>query len=204
MRVVVADDHPLFLVGLRHGLEAAGAEVVAAVRDGDAAVGACRRWRPDAAVFDVRMPRLDGIEACRTVVAGGDCSLVLLLTTWLDAHVIEATRQAGARGMVSKEEDAAAIVGHLTRLANDERLTVFPQVVVPALSDRELQVLDGLARGLTRKAIAARLGISPETVKDYVTSLFCKLDAHDRVTAVTHAVNMGVMPLPPVGGGGSR
>jgi two-component system, NarL family, nitrate/nitrite response regulator NarL len=201
VRIVIADDHPLFLIGLQHALEAAGATVVAAAKDGHAAVRACREQRPDAVVLDVRMPRGDGVEACRAVIASGSCSLVLLLTTWLDAHVVEAARLAGARGFVSKEEDAAALIGHLERLIADPSLELFPAVGAPVLTDREFQVLDGLARGLTRKAIAARLGLSPETVKDYIAALFAKLDAHDRVTVVTHAVHLGVMPLPPVGGG---
>jgi two-component system, NarL family, nitrate/nitrite response regulator NarL len=200
MRVVVADDHPLFLVGLQHGLEAAGATVVAAVADGDAAVDACRRLRPHAAVLDVRMPRCSGVEACRTIVAEKVCDLVVVLTTWLEAHVVEAAREAGARGMLSKEEDAVALLEHLRRLKADRSLQLFPPASAPTLSDRELQVLHGLAHGLTRKAIAKRLGLSPETVKDYVTSLFSKLEASDRITAVTHAVNLGVMPLPHIGG----
>jgi two-component system, NarL family, nitrate/nitrite response regulator NarL len=202
MRLVVADDHPLFLVGLQHALEAAGAEVVAAATDGEEAVRECRRHRPDAVALDVRMPRLDGIEACREIVSRGYCSLVVMLTTWLDAHVVEATRAAGARGMISKEADAATLLRELEVLRADPALERFPASSTPTLSDRELQVLDGLARGLTRKAIAKRLGLSPETVKDHVTSLFSKLEVHDRVAAVTHAVQLGVMPLPPVGGSG--
>ena len=204
MRLVVADDHPLCLVGLRHALEAAGAEVVAAVADGDEAISACRRLKPDAVALDVRMPRRDGVEACRSIVAEGSCALVVMLTTWLDGHVIEASRSAGARGMVSKEADAVVLLQQLERLHADATLECFPPVLAPTLSERELQVLDGLARGLTRKAIAKRLGLSPETVKDHVTSLFTKLEVHDRVTAVTHAVQLGVMPLPPVGGSGRR
>jgi two-component system, NarL family, nitrate/nitrite response regulator NarL len=204
VRLVVADDHPLFLAGLRVELERAGAQVVAAVGDGDEAVRACRQLRPDAAALDVRMPRRDGVEACCAIVAAGTCELVVMLTTWLDAHVIEAARAAGARGMISKEADAAALLRELERLRSDPNRESFPPVFAPVLSERELQVLDGLARGLTRKAIASRLGLSPETVKDHVTSLFGKLEVHDRVAAVTHAVQLGVMPLPPVGGSGRR
>jgi two-component system, NarL family, nitrate/nitrite response regulator NarL len=202
VRIVVADDHPLFLLGLRHGLEAAGAEVVAAVENGILAVEACRDHSPDVALLDVRMPRMDGLEACRTITRAATCGAVIILTTWVDAHVIDDARAAGARGFLSKEQDARDIVEQARRLLDEPELLVFPPVHAPELSQREMQVLDGLARGLTRKRIAKELGLSPETVKDHTASLFAKLDAHDRVTAVTNALSLGVMPLPPVGGSG--
>lgn len=204
MRIVIADDHPLFLLGLQYGLEEAGATVVASVANGVDAVEAARRHRPDAVVLDVRMPQRDGIEACRAILEANACRTIVVLTTWTDAHVVDAARRAGARAMISKETSARSLLGLIMRLQADAALQEFPPVMAPALTERELQVLTGIAQGLTRKAIASKLGISPETVKDHVTALFSKLDANDRVSVVTRAVNLGVMPLPPDGGGDCR
>ena len=201
MKMVVADDHPLFLLGLKHGLEEAGAFVVVAAHDGVAALEACRSHRPDVAILDVRMPRMDGVQACRAITEAVPGCVVMIVTTWVDAHVVDAAKEAGARAFISKEQDAREIVLSADRLVADPDLLLFPPVRTPEFTVREMQVLDGLARGLTRKRIAADLGLSPETVKDYTTSLFAKLEAHDRVTAVTRALHLGLMPLPPVGGG---
>lgn len=199
--VVIADDHPLFLSGVQHGLTSAGFVVLAAVHDGDAAVHAAERWRPDAVLLDVRMPQRSGVDACAAILAAGHARVGVLLSTWADVMTTRRARDAGARALLSKESTIDEIVACINSLLADKRAEWFPHHHAPALTDRETEVLQGLAQGLSRKQIASRLGLSPETIKDYITSLFLKLDAQDKVSVVTNAVSRGVLALPPDGGG---
>ena len=199
--IVVADDHPLFLSGVEHGLRAAGFSVVATVHDGDDAVRAAERWRPDAVLLDVRMPQRSGVDACAAILAAGHARVAVLLSTWADVMTTRRARSAGARALLSKESTIEEIVSCIESLLADPSAERFPRHDAPVLTDRETEVLQGLALGLSRKQIASRLGLSPETVKDYIASLFLKLDAQDKVSVVTNAVSRGMLALPPDGGG---
>lgn len=192
-RVLIADDHPLFRVGLAYALRARGFEVVAEAENGRHAVDLARTHRPDLAVLDVRMPQLDGVEACASLVALDPPPLVVMLTTFEEPALIAASRSAGATAYLSKETDPRRLAETLERIVRDPTRDWMPHVDLPELTRREGEVLAGLARGLTNRAIADELGIGAETVKDHVASLYRKLDVGDRVSAVREAERFGLI-----------
>ena len=208
MRAVVADDHPVFRAGLRYLLEDLGVEVVAEVPDGEQAVAAVRRERPDVVLMDLQMPVLTGIEATRLLVAEDPGVRVLVLTMVADDDALFAAVQAGALGYVLKGAGQEEIARALTAVAAGEavygapvarRLRAFftagAGVVAkpfPELTDREREVLDLIAAGLPNAAIARRLFLSEKTVRNNVTAVFAKLGVRDRAEAVVRAREAGL------------
>lgn len=193
MRVLIADDHPLFRLGLAYALVREGFEVIAEVGSGDLAVDRCRQGGVDIAVLDVRMPGIDGITACRSIAALPDPPLVAILTTFDEPAIIAAARDAGAHAYLSKETAAAELARILRKLADDPSRTYLPRVDLPDFTPREREVLGLLAEGMATKEIASQLGLSPETVKDYVQAVYRKLEVHDRVSAVRRAAELGLV-----------
>ena len=193
MRVLIADDHPLFRMGLAVALVQEGFEIVAEVGSGDLAIDRCRQGGIDIAVLDVRMPGSDGIAACQAITAMPDAPLVAILTTFDEPAIIAAARKAGAHAYLSKETAADELARILRKLADDPSRRYLPRVDLPDLTPREAEVLVLLAEGLATKQIASRLGLSPETVKDYVQAVYRKLDVHDRVSAVRRAADLGLV-----------
>jgi DNA-binding NarL/FixJ family response regulator len=212
--VLIADDQALLRAGFRRLLETApGIEVVGEAADGREAVDEARRLRPSLVLMDIRMPRLDGIEATRRLVeSDGDSIKVLILTTFgLDDYVYDALR-AGASGFMLKdappEELLAAIevvargdaliAPAVTRSVIEEfvRRSPAPRPPAPVLDDltaREREVLSLLARGLSNAEIAERLVVSDGTVKTHVAHVLSKLGLRDRVQAVILAYESGMV-----------
>ena len=208
MRAVVADDHPVFRAGLRVLLEDLGVAVVAEAADGEEAVAAVRRERPDVVFMDLQMPRLSGIEAIRRLVADDPDVRVLVLTMVADDDALFAAVQAGALGYVLKGAGQAEIGRALTAVAAGEavygaqvarRLRAFftagAGVVAkpfPELTDREREVLELMAGGLPNAAIARRLFLSEKTVRNNITAVFAKLGVRDRGEAMARARDAGL------------
>jgi len=211
--VLVADDHALLRNGLSAMLNAQpDMQVVGEAEDGAAAVTEAIRLRPNVVVMDIRMPRLDGIEATRRLVALGDgAPHVLVLTTFdLDEYVYEALH-AGAAGFALKDASPGQLAEAVRTVAAGESLlapavtrrlierytrTPTPEAVrrerFGDLTDRELEVLQLLTQGLSNLEIGQRLYLSEATVKTHVTRVLAKLGVRDRVQAVVLAYETGL------------
>lgn len=213
IRVVVADDQALVRGGFRAILAAhPDIEVVGEAGSGAEAVALVAAASPDVALVDVRMPEMDGIEATRRITASGSSCRVLMLTTFdVDEHVYDAFR-AGATGFLLKTvspEDLVAAV----RAVDDGDALLAPPITrrlierfvgapsptgdprLAQLTDRELDVLRLVARGLSNAEIAAELYVSHGTVKTHVARVLMKLGLRDRVQAVIVAYETGVVSL---------
>jgi DNA-binding NarL/FixJ family response regulator/class 3 adenylate cyclase len=215
IRVLIADDQALVRTGFRMILEAEkDIEVVGDAADGAQALAEARRTRPDVVLMDVRMPELDGIEATRRLLADESApSKVVMLTTFdMDEYVYEALR-AGASGFLLKDvppeqlvvgirsvaSGDALLAPSVTRRVVEEFVRRPPESARPAppeleeLTERELEVLKLLARGLSNAEIAKELFVSDATVKTHVARILLKLELRDRVQAVVYAYEHGVV-----------
>ncbi|MFC4452412.1 response regulator transcription factor [Deinococcus sonorensis] len=193
MKLVIADDHPLFLMGLGYALRDQGFEVVAQASDGTQALEACLRHRPDAALLDIKMPGLTGIEVCARLKQEAPGIVCVLITTFAEPAIVQAARDAGARGYVSKETPPEELARQLRDIVARPDINRLPQVSVPRLTPRESDVLPLLAQGYSNKEIARSLGVSPDTIKDHLARLYTKLDAGDRTQAVSRARTLGLI-----------
>ena len=214
IRVVVANDQPVVRTGFAMILDAqSDIAVVGQAEDGERAVELGRWLRPDVVLMDIRMPRMDGIEATRRLLGSGreDGLRVLVLTTFdLDDYVYAALR-AGASGFLLKDATGDELVGAVRVVAAGDGLLApsvtrrlireFARQGRPApdgaaldgLSGREREVLGLVARGMSNAEIAVALAISEHTVKTHVAHLLGKLDLRDRVQAVVFAYEAGLV-----------
>ena len=192
LRVLIADDHPLFRMGLRYALAAQGFEVVAEAADGKEALELCCLHRPQAVLMDVKMPNLDGIEACKRLKAALPETLVVMLTTFEEPAIVQAAKVAGATGYLSKETDPVELAKALRRIVERPERNWLPRVELPEFTPRERQVLALLVEGGSTKQIAKALDLSPETVKDYLANVYRKLGVRDRLSAVREARELGL------------
>ncbi|WP_291426763.1 response regulator transcription factor [Deinococcus sp.] len=193
MRLVIADDHPLFRMGLKYALTQQGFDVVAEAADGPSALEACRTYQPDAALLDVKMPGMTGIEVCDRLRITAPRVVSVLITTFAEPAIVQAARAAGARGYVNKETDPESLARQLRDIVAHPEIDRLPHVNVPRLTPRESEVLPLLAQGFSNKEIARNLGVSPDTIKDHLARLYGKLEARDRTEAVSRARNIGLL-----------
>lgn len=211
IRVLLADDQALVRAGFRMILEAQpDLEVVGEAGDGAEAVALAAEHRPDVVLMDVRMPRMDGIEATRSVVSELPSTRVLVLTTFdLDEYVYDAL-QAGASGFLLKDVGRDELVSAVRVIAGGDALLA-PSITRRLLGDfvrsrpgtagpapdaltvREFDTLQLLAQGLSNLQIADRMVVSEHTVKTHVSNVFHKLGLRDRVHAVIYAYERGIV-----------
>jgi two-component system nitrate/nitrite response regulator NarL len=207
VRVVVADDHPLFRDGVVRALVGSGAvEVVGEADDGAAALALIREHRPQVALVDYRMPQLDGSQVAAAVRRDELGTRVLLLSAHDESAIVYHAVQEGAAGFLPKESTRAEIVAAVLDCAKGR--DVLPAGLAagllgevrrhaepagPALSAREREVLAAIARGLTIPAIAGELFLAPSTVKTHVQRLYEKLGVSDRAAAVAEAMRRGLL-----------
>ncbi|WP_019060912.1 response regulator [Streptomyces prunicolor] len=221
LRAVIADDQALVRTGFGMILAADGIEVTAEAADGAEALAAVRRTRPDVVLMDIRMPRMDGIEATRRILADGpDGTKVIILTTYDLDHYVYAALTAGASGFLLKDVSPEHLVAAV-RLVQSGDALLAPAITrrlierfaqreedrpaglhrdLSGLTPRELEVLRLLATGLSNAELADRLLLSPTTIKTHIGRILSKLDLRDRVQAVVLAYETGLVSP---GGGGS-
>ena len=193
IRVLVADDHPVVRTGLAAVLvQQADLELVAEAENGERAVALYREHQPDVCLMDLRMPVMDGVEAIRAITTEFPEARILALTTY----------EGDARGYLLKDMLLTDVVQSVRAVHHGER--VIPNAVAARLAEfpersdlteRELEVLKLVARGLSNKEVARAIGRTDETVKIHLKNVFAKLGVADRTEAVTVALTRGLLHL---------
>jgi DNA-binding NarL/FixJ family response regulator len=203
IRVLVADDHPVVRTGLAAVLvQQTDLELVAEAENGERAVALYREHRPDVCLMDLRMPVMDGVAAIGTITAEFPEARILALTTYEGDADIRRALDAGARGYLLKDMLLTDVIGAIRTVRRGER--VIPNAVAARLAEfpersdlteRELEVLQLVAKGLSNKDVARVIGRTDETVKIHLKNTFAKLGVADRTEAVTVAVTRGLIHL---------
>lgn len=207
IRVLIADDHPMFRDGLRTVLSTASTlELVGEAGDGPQAVALAAELQPDVVVMDLNLPGMNGIEATRQVVEASPHIGVLILTMFDDEDSVFSAMRAGARGYLLKGAGHDELVGAINAVVNGavifgpaiarrmQRFFAAPPVVTtfPELTPREHEVLELVARGCNNSEISRTLEVSPKTVRNHVSNLFTKLQVADRAQAIVRARSAGL------------
>jgi len=209
IRILIADDHPLFRFGLQALLDAeAGMVVAGEATSGAEAVAMATSLQPDVILMDINMPELNGLEATRSILADNPDANILVLTMFDDDTVFAAIR-AGARGYLLKGSEGEETLRAIRAVAGGEAI-FSPNIAArlmqhfanepqtgaappfPDLTPRELEVLGLIAQGLTNNAIAEKLVLSPKTVRNQVSTIFSKLQVANRAEAIVRAREAGL------------
>jgi two-component system nitrate/nitrite response regulator NarL len=204
---VVVDDHPFFRDGVTRGLVSSGRiKVVGEAGDGREGLELITRERPDVAVVDYQMPDMDGLALVHAIKRDGLPTRALLLSAVTDSSVVFRALQEGASGYLSKEARRGEIVEAVVRVAKGdtvvppelagglvEEIRLRSQPDAPVLSEREQQVLQGFARGLSIPQLAAELYLGASTVKTHTQRLYEKLGVSDRAAAVAEGMRRGLL-----------
>lgn len=209
IRVLIADDHTLFRAGLHALLNLfSDIEVVGDASTGEEAVEKAKELHPDVVLMDIQMPGVNGIEATRQIASNHPNIGVIILTMFEDDSSIFTAMRAGARGYILKEADeeevlrairavvrgeaifGPAIARRLVHFFSRPRLEAGP--VFPELTDREREILDLIARGVSNTELVQRLVLSPNTVRNHISNIFSKLQVADRAEAIIRAREAGL------------
>ena len=217
-RILLADDHTLFRKGIRTILEQVqGAEVVGEASTGQEVVTQARELVPDAILMDIKMPGFSGIEATQQILKENPHIGIILVTMFDDPESVFSGMRAGARGYVLKEAEPQELWNAIEAACRGEFILCpiiakkvleqfrkhpparSPGVSFDELSQRELQVLQLAADGLSNRGIAERLVISEKTVKNHTANIFSKLQVNDRTQAILYGLRKGLITMPPEG-----
>lgn len=213
LRILIADDHPLF----RHGLSALLSitpdfEVVGEATTGEEVITLAAKLQPDVILMDIHMPGVNGIEATRRVLHTSPTIRILVITMFEDDASVFTAMRAGARGYMLKDAQKDDMLGAIRAVGRGEaifsptiasRLIDFfatprqfvppvPPQAFPELTEREREILDLIAQGHSNSEIATRLVLSPNTVRNYVSNVFSKLQVADRAQAIIRARESGL------------
>lgn len=196
INVLIVDDHLVVRMGvaavLRYEPDIC---IIGEAEDGEQAITVCRASHPDVVIMDLRMPVLDGVEATQRICAEHPAIHVLVLTTFEDADGISAALEAGAHGVLLKNSSQSDLARAIRRVYAGERVVAkeieqqltcdMPHV---EFTERQLEVLHSVTRGLTNRDIAKQLNISPDGVKSHLSAIFNKLGASGRSEAIAIAM----------------
>jgi DNA-binding NarL/FixJ family response regulator len=210
IRILIADDHPLFRDGM-HGLldSVPDTEVVGEATTGEEAISQAKELQPDVILMDIKMPGINGIEATRQILASSPHIGILMVTMLEDDESVFTAMRAGARGYVLKGVSQAETLRAIRAVANGEaifgpgiarRLLRFfttsrpaiPAQILPELSKREIEILALMAQGCRNQDIADQLGLTLKTVRNHISNIFSKLQVADRAQAVIRAQEAGL------------
>jgi DNA-binding NarL/FixJ family response regulator len=210
VRVLIADDHPLFREGMRGRLDrVADVAVVGEAASGDEAVELAHKLEPDVILMDIKMPGLNGIEATRDILRACPQIGVLVLTMFEDDDSVFAAMRAGAKGYLLKDSGGEGVVHAIRAVASGEAVfgpgvaeriigffsvprSAAPQRAFPELTEREEEVLSLVAQGKSNQEIARQLFVSLKTVRNHVSNILLKLQVADRAQAVIRARDAGM------------
>jgi DNA-binding NarL/FixJ family response regulator len=206
IRLLIADDHPVFRQGLRVMLDSTEEfEVIGEAADGDEAVSRALELQPDVVLMDLRMPGLNGIDATRRILGAQPDIGVLVLTMFEDDDSVFAAMRAGARGYLLKGSEQDEVLRAIRSIASGEAIfgpAIASRLIAyfssantsafPELTDREREVLELIAQGKNNQAIANELVLSLKTVRNHVSNVFNKLQVTDRAGAIVKAREAGM------------
>lgn len=210
LRVLIADDHPLF----RHGIQALlnatpDLEVVGEAKTGEEAISLATSLQPDVILMDIQMPVITGIEATRRILPISPQIRILMVTMFEDESSVFTAMRAGARGYVLKDTEKVELLRAIRAVGAGEAIfspaiatrvldffaaprPPLPPQAFPELTEREREILDLIAQGHKNHEIASRLVLSPHTVRNYVSNIFSKLQVADRAHAILRAREAGL------------
>ena len=214
IKILIADDHKMFRQGLRMLFEMEmDIKVVGEARDGVEAQEMALTLEPDVVLMDVNMPGVDGVEATRRILAKRPDAAVIILTMFREDDHVFAAIKAGARGYVLKDADSDEVIRAIRTVAGGGSVIdaamagrLFQQFKAMSemtdkgnaegLTQRELEILTHIAAGASNREIGERLFLSEKTIKNYITSIFQKLQTNDRTQAAVYAIQKGLISNP--------
>ena len=210
LRILIADDHPVFRDGIRALLDAApDIEIIADATTGAEAVALAEQQQPDVILMDLKMPGMHGVAATRQIVERSPQIRVLVVTMFEDDASVFTAMRAGARGYVLKDATKEELLRAIQAVGNGEAIfsppiaarmlrffatphPIVPRQAFPELTGREHEILTLLAESVSNHEIAQRLALSPKTVSNYVSNIFSKLQVADRAEAILRARDAGL------------
>lgn len=210
LRILIADDHPLFRHGIREFLNlASDIQVIGEATSGEEAVTQAEALQPDVILMDVNMPGVNGIEATRRILHNSPHIRILVVTMFEDDGTVFAAMRAGARGYILKDAEKENILRAIQAVGNGEAIfsptiatrlidffatqaSALPKEIFPSLTEREREILQLIARGRSNTDIARELSLSPKTIYNYVSNILSKLQVADRAQAIIRAREAGL------------
>jgi DNA-binding NarL/FixJ family response regulator len=209
IKILIADDHPIVREGLASMLRNEGGfEVMGEAENGQEAINKTLEMSPDVVLMDLRMPGIDGVEAMRKIGAQNKNIKFVVLTTYDNDDYLFKGIEAGAKAYLIKDSPRNEIFNAIRAVFEGESI-IPPKIATrvldrfaeishefqnsPAFSDREMEILGLISKGLANKDIAAKMFVSESTVKTYIQSIFHKLGVNDRAQAVMEAIKRGIL-----------